>query len=39
MNWPREIAKGVDEELAGTANTVSKVSILRRKEGLNTGVV
>ena len=39
VDWPREIAEGVDEELAGTVSVVPKVSILRRNEGLNVGVV
>lgn len=39
MDWPRGIAEGVDEELAGTVSVVPKVSILRRKEGYNIGVV
>ena len=35
VDWPRSIAEGVEEELAGTISVVPKVSILRRKEGLN----
>ena len=39
VEWPRKIAETVDEELAGIVSGVDRVSVLRRSEGLNAGVI
>lgn len=39
LEWPRTIAETVDEELAGVFDSVERVLVLRRGEGLNAGVM